>query len=94
MIVSDLWTVFLDYRGGTYVRQVRAEGPAAALESSLVALEPGDVAGLTAAGLAAFGAGLLRAEITPIHGLTNVWCSSLLDDQEELLLVNLVITKQ
>jgi len=75
-----LFTVILEYRGGTYIAQVAAKGPRQALVRWAQQLSPKSVAGLGARAKAP----LMRALVqrgggldapTPIAGLPNVWCA-------------------
>ena len=75
-----LFTLVLDYRGGTYVSQVRAASPRRALSLWAQRLHSQGVPGVGGA-----TADRAQAEITamgipptPVEGLPHVWCSSLL----------------
>ena len=79
--VRMLYTVLMEYRGGTYVSQVRAQTVVAALQNWASELDAGAIQG--------FSEGrkreLLReiesdlrsgTEPAPLNGLHNVWCTS------------------
>ena len=75
------FTLILEFRGGTYIRQLRAASPKAAL--SALAAGPDPKSKL-------FGA-LLDDKPVAIDGVTNCWCSSAVY-QGKLALVNIVRT--
>ena len=78
-----LFTVLLDYRGGTYVSQVQAETPAEAVQAWAASLDPKVVHGLGPSGkkdLVRVLAEDVEGGSGPVllDGLTNVWCTSAL----------------
>lgn len=75
------FTLVLEFRGGTYIRQVRARSPRAALKT----LSSGSDRGHRV-----FKA-LLDEKTVAIEGISNVWCSSA-SFQGRLALVNIVKT--
>jgi len=87
---EGLYTVVLDYAGGTYIAQVQAASPAAALPKWVSKIKHGE--------LAAWGIGrqdlaeIARSEkIVPIDGCRNVWCVSG-SVRRNLALINVVAT--
>jgi hypothetical protein len=90
-----LFTVILDYRGGTYVSQVEASGPRAALLAWAAALDPRQVKFLGERRKQK----LIReleldeydlAEPVALDGLRNVWCTDV--SLPPFALVNIVAT--
>jgi hypothetical protein len=90
MTRTKLYTVVLDYQGGTYIAQVAADSPAAALPRWLTRLKDDDLAqwGTTRVELS----NILRTEdVVPIDGCVNVWCISG-SGKNGLVLINLIAT--
>jgi hypothetical protein len=87
---ETLYTIVLDYKGGTYISQSPAESPEAALTKWANAIGENDLVNW----------GLSRAEITqlpedspvPLKGCLNVWCVTA-STKEGLMLVNIVATE-
>jgi hypothetical protein len=77
------FTVILEFRGGTYIRQVRASSPKSALKK---------VADRTDSRSKVFCA-LLDEKPVAIEGVTNCWCSTT-SYQAQLALVNIVKTAE
>jgi hypothetical protein len=86
-----LYTVFLDYAGGTYVSQARASNPASAIKRWARHLDSNQIHGLgvkTRENLVR----QMAAEIpTPISGTLNTWCVSAIL-RGKLALIHLVKT--
>lgn len=75
MTKSMLYTVFLEYKGGTYIGQIAATSPAAALPRWFSGLQDNEVVkwGITREELAA----VAKSDTpTPITGCRGVWCVS------------------
>jgi hypothetical protein len=75
-----LFTIILEYRGGTYIAQVAARGPRQALARWARDVSPKTVAVLGARAKAALVSALVEHggrgnPPTPIEGLPNVWCA-------------------
>jgi len=76
-----LFTIILEYRGGTYIAQYAANGPSQALARwAQHAVSRKSVAPLSARAKAALVQALSEGEgrldgPTPIAGLPNVWCA-------------------
>jgi len=87
----QLYTVFLEYRGGTYISQVRGSSPSAGLsewsdqlsEKDLMewSLDRGQLARIVAAD-----------NLVPLQDRVSVWCLSGVDDHDEQVLINIVAT--
>lgn len=90
-----LFTVILDYRGGTYVSQVEASGPRAALLAWAVALDPRDVKFLGEKRKQSLIRELEHDEYdlydpVALAGMRNAWCT--FAPLPSLALVNIVAT--
>ncbi len=85
------YTILLEYLGGTYVAQVRASEPSAALVKWLEQLKVRNVAGLTPAAKSELMVRLKEDQPIEIEGCRNVWCSDALLGKN-LVLVNIVKT--
>jgi len=85
-----LYTMILEYKGGTYISQARAESADVAVSKWANAISDHDLASW----------GLTRAEIIrlandnpiPLESCLNVWCAT--DSTKEgLMLVNIIATE-
>src|SRR5262245_52732914 len=78
MAQENLCTFVLDYRGGTYISQVEARGPAEALEAWLDTIDLDEITGLTNRSRARFRESILshHNDIVPVNEVQNVWCAS------------------
>ena len=86
-----LYTVFLEYKGGTYISQVRGSSPSAGLKEWSGQLSDKDLREWT------LDRGQLvriiaEGDLVPLQDVANVWCLSGLDDQDEQVLINVVAT--
>jgi len=90
-----LWTSIVDFRRGTYVRQVRVKSVDEVLEATLrTLLDHGDVPHLTKRKIASAIESLSASEAAaPITGLAGVYCTSVIVGKH-LLLVHVVRTLQ
>ncbi len=88
-----LYTIVMDYRGGTYVSQTEADDVAGAVRAWALALNPKEVADLGHAGKAELIEQLLEGGQSPVslEGVVNVWCTSC-SVSDELCLINIVST--
>ncbi len=85
-----IYTILLDYAGGTYIAQTRATDERAAVRDWLEMLKLERAAGAISEEVAAsFDGGV--AEPTPLDGLTSTWCVTASASQG-LALVNIVKT--
>lgn len=90
MSLKNLYTMVLDYRGGTYISQVTAESPEAAVHSWVMSANEQDLAqwALTHEELSQ----LAEDSLITIENCQNVWCAS--DSTEGgLMLLNIIATK-
>jgi len=89
---NQLYTFFLEYKGGTYVSQVKASSPVKALTAWAEALDYTKVDGLSRS-----AKGKLTEEInqppTPLEGVKNAWCCSALL-RGHLALIHFTETKE
>jgi hypothetical protein len=87
-----LFTVVLDYMGGTYIAQIAAESPTAALPKWLAGLKDDDLDewGITREELAQI---ISSEAVVAIDGCVNVWC---IDGpgKNDLVLINLIATQE
>jgi hypothetical protein len=70
-----LFTVLMEFKGGTYLSQIRAPSPDAALEEWARGLEVKNIEGMTAAIKRQFVEWLPEARPTAVAGLKSTWCS-------------------
>lgn len=90
---QQLYTVFAEYRGGTYISQVRSSSPSASLDqwSSQLSEKDSTEWGLDRDQLARIVA---AGDVVPLQDRVNVWCLSGVDDGDEQLLVNIIATDE
>jgi hypothetical protein len=89
---NQLYTFFLDYKGGTYVSQVRASSPLKALTAWAEALDYTKVNGLSRRARAKL-AEKMNQPPTPVEGVKNTWCCSALI-RGQLALIHFNETKE
>ena len=70
-----LFTVLMEFKGGTYLSQIRAPSPEVALEKWARGLETRDIEGMTAGIKRQFVEWLPEARPTPVDGLKSTWSS-------------------
>lgn len=75
-----LFTVIFEFRGGTYIKQVRANNPSAALLAWLRSLMPGEIPHLGAKGIEKMIREVESNDAgnhtpVPLSGLLNAWCA-------------------
>jgi len=85
-----LYTVLLEYAGGTFVCQVKATDEQDALKNWLINLRDRGIAGDCSGEVATAFAGIAD-NLVPLEGLTNAWCATALTERD-LALVNIVRT--
>jgi hypothetical protein len=83
-----LFTIILDYRGGTYIRQARGSSPKKALTSSVKSFDVFSPKGKEQVALA-----ISQEEIVRVDGTSGVWCISALA-RGELALLHIVATAE
>ena len=88
---NDLFTFFLDYKGGTYVSQVRASSPVGALKAWTETLDHTKVKGLGLRGKRNL-LEKINEPPTQLQGVKNIWCCSALINGE-LALIHFAQTK-
>ena len=71
-----LYTFFLEYRGGTYISQVRARSSPLATKAWVRKLIELNVPGLGIRSKSDLADKILRNAPTALDGLKNTWCSS------------------
>ena len=86
-----LFTVILDFKGGTYISQVRARTPSEALRSWAKSRALTGVYGLTARGRIKLRETL--DELVELDGLKNAWCATASPGRVSAL-INLVRTEE
>jgi hypothetical protein len=85
-----LFTIILDYCGGTYLFQVNADSPSKALWRWVNELKDEDMKQLMISRILLSSA-LRGGKPLPVHGVSNAWCcSATIDDR--LLLINIIAT--
>lgn len=92
MTKTKLYTVILDYKGGTYIAQLSAASPLAVLPRWLSILKDADLAewGSSRAELSK----IIKSEnVVPLDGCVNVWCISG-SGKDGLVLINMVATDE
>lgn len=88
-----LFTLLLDYAGGTYIDQVEARSPEGALRRWGAALQSRRDSAIPVRSKARL-IGLARTDAPqPVQGRRNVWCSSGLVDSQ-LALIHIVLTRK
>jgi hypothetical protein len=73
-----IYTVVLDYKGGTYISQIKARTHKEACLKWADQLDPKVIFGMGSVGKASLQTGIAREEPVLIQGLKNVWCQSAL----------------
>ena len=86
-----LFTIVLDYRVGTYVRQVRARSPVAVCRRRARELKAIDIHKLGESGKEDLITRLKLDTVIGVDGLTNVWCTSAIG-RGQLALIHIVKT--
>jgi len=92
MSKGKLYTIILDYKGGTYIAQVRADSPVEALPRWLSRIKDNELAdwGTTRGELT----NIMRSEgVVPLDGCVNVWCISG-SGRRGLVLINVIATDE
>ncbi|NOT46733.1 MAG: hypothetical protein HOP17_03140 [Acidobacteria bacterium] len=87
------YTFILEYKGGTYMLQTLSGSPNTAFVKGAKSMDAVNVTGLKKAGKASLIEQMKSNEITPVTGLTNVWCKTALISGR-LAIVSLIQTDQ
>ena len=89
---AAIFTVVLDFRGGTYVEQVRSGDERLAVIDWVRNLDPTKIDGLSEEQRRTLSRAVQDDAPMGVEGLRSVWCSSAeLDD--ELALINIIKTQ-
>jgi hypothetical protein len=88
-----LYTFFLDYKGGTYISQVRAASPPKAAEVWSRKLKQTAIQGMGDRSKERLAQELCNDVPIPINGLERTWCSTALI-QGHLVLIHLIETAE
>ena len=91
----QLYTFFLDFRGGSYISQVEADGVVMAAHCWALSLDVKAITGMGPAAKTALIRAMVDPSLTPagVVGMTNVWCHSVVV-RGHLCLVNIVKTSK
>lgn len=87
------FTFVLEYKGGTYISQVSSGSHVTAFVKGAKSLQAVEVKGLGNKGKSSLIEQMKTNQITPITGLTNVWCNTAIIS-DRLAIVNLIQTEQ
>lgn len=87
------FTIVLDFLGGTYLYQVRASNPSAAIAEWLRTIDSTMIEGLNRERHNLLAKVLADSEPTLVAGLISVWCVSA-DLDDELALFNVIQTEE
>ena len=86
------FTIILDFKGGTYISQVKARNPQQACLKWAAQIKPVEIADLGAIGKTQLQESLVEDTPVLLSGLTNVWCCSA-RTRNSLALINIVKTQ-
>ncbi len=91
MTDSHLYSIFLEYRGGTYISQIESANPFDALQEWATSLPEEE---LTEWGLRreALLTTIRDGSLVHLGQRVNVWCLSGVDDEDQQLLLNVIFT--
>ena len=88
-----IYTIILDWKGGTYIYQVRERSVDGAVQTWARELDTSPIAGFEPSLREQLSSDLEHEAATPLEGLTNAWCNdAVLGD--ELALIHVVKTEQ
>jgi hypothetical protein len=88
-----LHTIFLEYRGGTYISQVRSVGPSEAVRHWADTLSDDDLKGWNLRREELLSV-IQSGNLVPLSDRINVWCVSGIGENDEQLIVNVVTTAE
>jgi hypothetical protein len=91
LMKSKLFTIVLDYRGGTYMAQSRAVSVASALDVWTRQLPSQRVPRIGAATATALARALREDPPVPLDGLVNAWCATT-SVRGALAVINIILT--
>ena len=86
-----LFTVILDFLGGTYIHQVRADSPQEASIKWAKQIDKQGVAGIDDTAAQTLIEEVVDSSPTSLDGIENVWCTTALLNNK-LALINIVQT--
>ena len=92
MKLDHLYTVFFEYKGGTYISQIRGSSPSTALLKWVETRTAEDFARWKT-NKDNLSIALKESAMVPLDGAVNVWCISGIDNKKRLILVNIVATE-
>lgn len=88
-----LYTFLMDFKGGTYIRQIEAPSPRQACVKWAQSLDTSNIEGLGIKGRTSLAEQMKDEELTPINETINTWCVSALI-RGSLALITLIRTEQ
>jgi hypothetical protein len=88
---NKTFTIILDFKGGTYISQVIADSPKAALICWSKCLETDVIAGLGKKKKKQITEKTISEDVVSLNDVTNVWCATFLLGKN-FALVNIVQT--
>lgn len=88
----SLFTVILDFAGGTYISQIEATSTTSACLKWALELDFSNIKGIGAKSKLSILKQLQDNEPTPLDGLLNAWCISILL-RGNLALINIILTE-
>lgn len=91
--LPSLWTIIIDFDGGTYLRQTSANSPSEALRRCFQRLKRDAIPGISATELAKIRLAARSEVPVTIRRLRSVYCATITVN-DKLLLANLVCTKK
>ena len=87
---DELYTVILEFRGGTYIGQASKPSPGEAVAAWIESIPPPNAKSWELDKIGLLGA-VLADDPTPLSGCTSVWCMSA-DVDGHMALINVVRT--
>ncbi len=90
--MTALFTFILDYRGGTYIRQMAGRSLKRAIQEWAESLQASEIYRLGNSGKQDLVSALNDEQPIPIEGVQNVWCFSVVA-RGQLALINIVKTE-
>jgi hypothetical protein len=91
MTGRHLYSIFLEYRGGTYISQIESASPFDALQEWATSL-PEEELMQWSLKREALLATIRDGSLVPLGQRVNVWCLSGVDDEDQQLLLNVIST--
>lgn len=91
MTVSYLYSIFLEYRGGTYISQIESSNPFDALQEWAASLSEEELTEWSLKREALLTA-IRDGSLVPLGQRVNVWCLSGVDEEDQQMLLNIIST--